>query len=480
HFAEHLGRCIYDGFWVAEDASIPNQDRIRLDVVAALKELDIPNLRWPGGCFADEYHWQDGIGPPEARPTMINTNWGGVTEDNSFGTHEFLQLCQLLGAEPVICGNLGSGTVQEMSQWVEYLNSNNLSPMTKLRKKNGQEEPFKVKYFGVGNENWGCGGQMTAEFYTHQMRRYSTFLKNYGPNELYRIACGASRANYGWTETVMRDGRPGKKGGFQGLSLHYYTTRVRAEGGRNRGDALEFDEFEWHQTFAKTLVMDELIQKHGAIMDQYDPEQKIGLIVDEWGTWWEASPGTNPRFLYQQNTIRDALVAGLNLDIFNNHCDRVHMANLAQTVNVLQAMVLTQGEQMVKTPSFYVFKMYKVHHDATLIPHRINSNPYTYQDQVIEAVHTSCSLDDQDKFHVTLTNLHPSNPQTVRCSFDQLEDLRGLRGEVITATALNAFNDFGQPEQVNIQTFSDFEVENNQVEVVLPPRSLVMIELMEN
>ena len=307
HFAEHLGRCIYEGIWVGENSSIPNIKGFRSDVIEALKKIKIPVLRWPGGCFADEYHWTDGIGPKEARPCMVNTHWGGVIENNHFGTHEFLEFCELIGAEPYICGNVGSGTVREMQQWVEYITFDGKSPMTELRKANGRSEPWRLKYFGVGNENWGCGGNMRAEYYADQYRRYATYVRNFGDNKVYKIAGGASVDDYHWTEVLMREA--GKQ--MDGLSLHYYT-RVSKDWSI-QGSATEFEEDEWFSVMQNALYMEELVTKHSNIMDKYDPEKKVGLIVDEWGTWFAVEPGTNPGFLYQQNTLRDALVAGIHL-----------------------------------------------------------------------------------------------------------------------------------------------------------------------
>src|ERR1051325_10248290 len=220
-FSEHLGHCVYEGLWVGEESSIPNTRGIRNDVVAALKRIKVPVLRWPGGCFADEYHWADGIGPRDQRPSMINTHWGGVTENNHFGTHEFLELCQQLGCEPYICGNLGSGTVQEMQQWVEYLTFDGVSPMADLRRSNGREQPWHVRFWGVGNENWGCGGNMTAEQYALEYRRYQTYARDFGDNQLYKIACGPRNDDYHWTETLMKNGR-NMRGQFlmHGLGLH--------------------------------------------------------------------------------------------------------------------------------------------------------------------------------------------------------------------------------------------------------------------
>ncbi len=472
HFSEHLGNCIYGGYWVGEDSKIPNTAGIRNDVVSALKEIGIPNLRWPGGCFADEYHWMDGIGPRNERPTMINTHWGGVTENNHFGTHEFLELCNQLDCEPVICGNLGSGTVQEMSQWVEYLNSSNISPMTDLRKANGREEPWGVKYWGVGNESWGCGGSMTAEYYANEMRRYSTFTKNYGNNRLYKVACGPNVDDYHWMETLMRDGNPGQS--FQGISLHYYTI---CHDWSRKGSATQFDENEYFTTLKKTLFMDELLEKHITIMDKYDPRNRVGLIVDEWGNWFDVEPGTNPGFLFQQNTLRDAMVASVNLDLFNNHARRVKMANIAQTVNVLQAMILTKDDKMVKTPSFYVFKMYTVHHDATLLPSNVISDKYTLGHESIPALSASASKDASGKIHVTITNLDPSNSKEVTCDLRGTEKIAFVRGQVVTGEKINSYNDFGKAEEVSLKDFKDVKMNGTTAVVKIPAKSVVMIEL---
>lgn len=472
HFSEHLGRCIYGGYWVGEDSDIPNTAGLRNDVVGALKEIGIPNLRWPGGCFADEYHWMDGIGARNERPTMINTHWGGVTENNNFGTHEFLELCNQLDCEPVICGNLGSGTIQEMSQWVEYLNSNNVSPMTDLRKANGQEEPWGVKYWGVGNENWGCGGNMTAEYYANEMRRYGTFTKNYGENRLYKVAGGPNGADYHWMETLMKDGNPGRS--FQGISLHYYTI---CHDWNKKGSATVFDESEYFNTMKQTLFMDELLEKHIRIMDKYDPRNRVGLIVDEWGNWHDAEPGTNPGFLYQQNTLRDALVASVNLDLFNKYARRVKMTNIAQTVNVLQAMILTKDDQIVRTPSFYVFKMYKVHHDATLLPSDISTEKYSLGDESVPALSATASKDANGKIHVTITNLNPGKSLEVSCDLRGLEKVNFEKGSIVTGDKINSYNDFDKNEEISLSAFNDVKVTGNKVLVKIPSKSVVMIEL---
>jgi alpha-N-arabinofuranosidase len=477
HFAEHLGRCIYGGFWVGEDSHIPNTRGIRNDVVKALKEMNIPNLRWPGGCFADTYHWMDGIGPKSERGKTVNTSWGGVVEDNSFGTHEFMDLCEQIGAEPVICGNIGSGTVKEMADWVEYLTSDAGTPMAELRKKNGREKPWKVKYWGIGNETWGCGGIMSADFYSNELSRYSVFLKNYGDNVLYKIASGTYGEETEWTETLMKkwsetDGW--LQGYMSGYSLHHYTI---CHNWAQKGSATDFNEEEWFLSLSKTIVMDELIKKHSEIMDKYDPEKRIGLIVDEWGNWFDVEPGTNPAFLYQQNSLRDAMVAALNFDIFNKHCDRVKMANIAQTINVLQSVILTKDEQMVLTPTYYAFKMYKVHHDANLLPVDISCEDYTMGDESIKSISSSASVDSNGLMHITLTNVNPNKTAKVKIELTGSEQKSFSYGEIITAERINSYNNFGKDEEVTLKEFDNVDISGKTIDIELPAKSIVMIEL---
>lgn len=476
HFSEHLGRCIYGGLWVGENSPIPNTRGIRKDVADALYQLGIPNLRWPGGCFADEYHWKNGIGPKENRASMVNTNWGGVTEDNSFGTHEFMELCEQIKCEPVITGNLGSGSVEEMSQWVEYLNSDNISPVTDMRKKNGRESPWNVKYWSLGNEAWGCGGNMEPDYYFNEAIRYATFCKDYNGKRLYKIACGPSEADYRWTETFMRMWAAKSdwlQASINGLSLHYYTICHTWE---KKGSATQFTEKELAQTLYNTLRMEELIKKHAAIMDKYDPKKKMGLIVDEWGNWFDVEPGSNPGFLFQQNTLRDALVAGINLNIFNNYCDRVKMANLAQAVNVLQSVVLTRDEELVLTPTYFVFKMFKPHQEAVKLPITLNAANYTCDTLTMPAVSASASRDSLGKIHISLVNLDPNNVQLITVSIPGFHPAQ-ISGEIITADSVQAYNDFGKKESVRIAPFSGAEMVKNILEVHLPAKSVVMLEL---
>ena len=476
HFSEHLGRCIYEGLFVGENSDIPNTNGIRNDVVEALREMKIPVLRWPGGCFADEYHWKDGIGPKENRKKMINTNWGGVVEDNSFGTDEFMELCRQLGCKPYINGNLGSGTVQEMSEWVEYMTFEGCSPMSNLRAENGHKEPYRVNYFAVGNENWGCGGNMLPEYYASLYRRYQTYLHNYNPQKpLFKIACGPNGDDYEWTDVVMKNcfKAPSNVHGFMdGLSLHYYTVPFDWE---HKGSACEFDEEAWYQTLKKTLYMEDLITHHTAIMDKYDKEHKVGLVVDEWGTWYDVEEGTNPGFLYQQNTIRDALVAGINLNIFNKHCDRVAMANIAQLVNVLQSVILTDGEKMIKTPTYHVFKMYSAHQDATLLSSCIETEEIGTDDNKVPNLTESVSMDKDGKIIITLTNLSCKDDFEIKTSLVDT-DIKKVEGTIVSGK-MHDHNTFESPEVVTTESFNDVKAEGSFMTFKIPACSVLKLEV---
>jgi alpha-L-arabinofuranosidase len=470
HFSEHLGRCIYDGFWVSDTMNVPKKGRIRLDIVEALKRIQIPNLRWPGGCFADEYHWRDGVGPQSQRPKMVNTNWGGVVEDNSFGTNEFLELCSLLGCEPYISANVGSGTVEEMSKWVEYLNFDGESPMANERKQNGHPKPYNVHFWGIGNEAWGCGGEMTPEFYADQFRRYASYAKNFPNARLRKVASGANSGDYHWTETLMKNIPLNM---MWGTGLHYYTVPTGNWG--HKGSATKFDEKEYFSTMKNCLRMEEFVTKHSAIMDKYDSAKRVALAVDEWGIWTDVEPGTNPAFLYQQNSLRDALVAATNLNIFNNHADRVRLANLAQTVNVLQSLVLTKGPKMLLTPTYWVFDLYKVHQEAKLIPIQFNSPDYTSGSDKIPALNISASKDSLGTVHISLVNLDPAKNISIQTSIDG--NWKSVTGKILTSTNLTDINTFEQPNKVVETDFKGAKLTGNKISVDLPAKSIVVLEL---
>ncbi|MFI0429586.1 alpha-N-arabinofuranosidase [Mariniflexile sp. HMF6888] len=469
HFAEHLGRCIYDGFFVGDTSKIANTNGVRNDIVEALKKLQIPNLRWPGGCFADTYHWKDGVGPLDQRPTIVNTWWGGVTEDNSFGTHDFLNMCELLETEPYLSGNVGSGTVQELADWVQYTNFGGKSPMSDLRKENGRKEPWKVKYWGIGNEAWGCGGNMTADYYANEYRKYATFISDWeNTGRIVRIASGASSNDYNWTETLMKNIPINMLGG---LALHHYSVIDW----NKKGDAVSFTEEQYFKTMTEALKMEELVTQHAAIMDTYDPNKKVDLVVDEWGGWYEVEKGTNPGFLYQQNTMRDAVLAGATLNIFNNHADRVRMANLAQCVNVLQAVILTKEAKMILTPTYHIMEMYKVHQDAKLLPIAFESPLYTFNNESLPAISVSASKDNNGLVHVSMVNVDSKKENKIEIDLNELA-VKNITAKVLTSKTLQDHNSFDNPTKIQPTNYKGFEVKKGKLTVTIPPFSIVMIE----
>ena len=467
HFSEHLGRCIYGGFFVGEGSAIPNNKGIRTDVVNALRHIKVPNLRWPGGCFADEYHWKDGLGPKENRKRMVNTHWGGVVEDNSFGTHEFMELCSQVGCEPYINGNVGSGTVQEMQEWIEYITFGGESPMTALRAENGRKEPWSLKFFGIGNENWGCGGNMKPEYYADVYRRYQTYVRNFGDNKIYKIACGPSDDNYHWTKVMMEKARCY----MDALTMHYYT--VTTGNWQDKGNAIGFTKEEFYQTLHRALKMNEFVDNHSRIMDYYDPDSKIALIVDEWGTWHNVEEGTNPGFLYQQNTMRDALAAALTLNIFNRHSRRVVMANLAQTINVLQSIILTNDSKMILTPTYHVFDLYKGHMDATLLECYVECAEIGNEAALVPHLDVTASQDDSGTIHITISNQSADDAVEIDCYVSGKQNA-GFAARILSGK-MDSRNDFTSPDEVRVETYDDITAANESCRFVIPACSVMEI-----
>jgi alpha-N-arabinofuranosidase len=471
HFAEHLGHCIYDGIYVGDtNKVIPNTEGVRNDIIAALIKLKVPVLRWPGGCFADTYHWKDGVGPRKQRPTMINKWWGGVTEDNSFGTHDFLNMCERIGAAPYLAGNVGSGSVQELSQWVEYVNGEGISPMSSLRKTNGRDKSWHVKYFGVGNEAWGCGGNMTPEYYSNIYRQYATFMSDWNNNEhLFRVASGSNADDYHWTEVMMRDI---PRGLIEGVSLHYYSVISW----NAKGPATGFSRQQYFATMKQALRMEELVSKHEAVMDKYDSLKKMALVVDEWGGWYDTEPGTNPAFLFQQNTMRDAVIAGVTLNIFNNHCERVRMANLAQIVNVLQSVILTNKQKIILTPTYHVMEMYNVHQDATMIPVSLKNVLYREGSDSLPAISASASRNQQGIVHISLVNIDPERTNKVNVVLEGVA-LKLESGKILQSANIQDFNSFEMADKITPATFHGATLKENELQVFLPPASVILLTL---
>ena len=471
HFAEHLGHCIYDGIYVGDSNKIiPNTEGVRNDIIDALKKLKIPNLRWPGGCFADTYHWKDGIGPKDQRPSMINKWWGGVTEDNSFGTNDFLNMCERIGAAPYLAGNVGSGTVQEFSQWIEYVNGEGFSPMTSWRKSNGRDKAWNVQYFGIGNEAWGCGGNMTPEYYSNIYRQYATFISSWNNSgHLFRVASGANGDDFHWTEVMMRDI---PRNLIEGVSLHYYSVIDW----NAKGPATGFSRQQYFTTLQRALRMEELVSKHVSIMDKYDPEKKTALVVDEWGGWYDVEKGTNPGFLFQQNTMRDAMLAGVTLNIFNNHCDRVRMANLAQMVNVLQAVILTNNEKIILTPTYHVMEMYNVHQDAIMIPLELKNIFYKEGNDSLPAISVSASRNQQGLMHISLVNIDPEKTNKVHIQMEG-PGLKLDNGRILQSASIQDFNNSQEPEKVTPRPFTGVVIKGNEWLITLPAASVVVLAL---
>ncbi len=467
-FAEHLGNGIYGGLWVGNDAKIPNTRGFRNDVVGALKRLGVPVIRWPGGCFADEYHWREGIGPRAKRPVKINTHWGGVTEPNTVGTHEFMDLAQQIGAEAYVAGNVGAGEPREMAEWVEYMTAP-AGSLADERRKNGRAEPWKVPFFGVGNELWGCGGNMRAEYAADLTRRYATFVKAPQGTRVLKIAAGANVDDYNWTETMMKVAA----GQIDALSLHYYTIPGSWP---PRASATQFDEAGWAETLAGAWRMDELIARHAAIMDRYDPAKRLFLAVDEWGTWFAGDPGTNPGFLRQQNTLRDALVTAIHLNVFAKHADRVKMTAIAQMVNVLQAMILTDGPRMVLTPTYHVFEMYRPYMDGTVLPIEISGGWYNKDQWTMPAVSASAVRGKDGAVHVGLANADPNRARTVTVTLRGVT-ANAVTGRVLTAPTMQALNSFATAEAVAPAAFTGASLAGETLTVALPAKAVVMLEL---
>jgi len=480
-FAEHLGHGIYEGIWVGPDSKIPNTRGIRNDVVTALKALHVPNVRWPGGCFADEYHWRNGVGPSDKRTVTLNPNWGGVIEPNTFGTHEFMDFLDQIGAEAYLSVNVGSGTPREAADWLEYMTTALPTTLEKERATNGHPAPYNVAYLGIGNESWDCGGNMTPEYYLSQLKIYSRFVRNYNPaqqqgdQQMLKIAVGPGGGEaewLNWTETIMKAYQNHHwSWDMNGLSMHFYSVIKWPPAYASVG----FTDAEYSQILNKTLEMDDLIRQHSAIMDKYDPEKKVALVVDEWGAWYAPLPGSNPGFLVQQNSLRDAILASLNLNIFARHADRVRMANIAQMVNVLQAMIITDQEKMVLTPTYYVFKMYVPFQNATFIPVTFNAGTYTNGNITLPRVDAIAARDAKGKLWLAVTNLDPERPVEVDASVIGL-NARLLVGETLTAPKVDSVNIFAAPNTV-IPNPVSVKMLGGKLPLNLPPKSVTVVSV---
>lgn len=467
HFLEHLGRAVYDGVWVGPDSAIPNQDGLRSDVLAALKALEIPVIRWPGGCYADEYHWQTGIGPRDERPVTINMSWGGVEESNAFGTHEFFALVEAIGADAYVAGNLGTGSPREMVEWLEYMTSTTRSTLAEQRRANGRDEPFRVPFFGVGNESWGCGGSMTPEYYSDLYKQTAEFLGVRG-ERLFRIASGGYDARTDWTTVLAQI-----DSNIDGISHHYYTTPSGVWA--RKGNATGFPEEQWISTLWRALRVDDHISAQEAVLAVHDPEARIGIYLDEWGTWYDPTPGASA--LYQQNTLRDAMVAALHFHVFHRHAERLRMANIAQTVNVLQAMILTDGDRMLLTPTYHVFRMYIPFQDATFLPVRLDGVPrYELGEYSVPAVSVTAARGTDGRLYASVVNVDPREAAEVTLSLASGR-VRNASGQILTGPEMDTHNTFAAPDTLEPQPFDGYRADGNALELRLPPKSIVLLAM---
>ncbi len=479
-FAEHLGHGIYEGIWVGPDSTIPNTRGIRNDVVEALKAIRVPNIRWPGGCFADEYHWRNGIGPTDKRAVTLNPNWGGVIEPNAFGTHEFMDFLEQIGAEAYLSVNVGSGTPREAAEWLEYLTTAQPTTLAKERATNGHSAPYKVAFLGIGNESWDCGGNMSPDYYLSQLKIYSRFVRNFNPaqqdkQQMLKIAVGPGGGEPRWTEwtdTVMKAYQKHTwSWDIDGLSMHAYTIVKWPPSYASVG----FGETEYAQILKSTLEMDDLINKHSAIMDKYDPEKKVALVVDEWGAWYAPLPGSNPGFLVQQNSLRDAILAALNINIFARHADRVRVANIAQMANVLQAMVLTDKAHMVLTPTYYIFKMYVPFQDSTFVPVTFQAGNYTHGEINLPRVDAIAAKDKAGKLWLALINVDPNQATEIEVGLTGL-NAKSVAGETLTAPKVDSVNTFEASSTVVPKPFSA-KIAGGKLSAKLEPKSVTVISV---
>ena len=477
-FAENLGHGLYDGIWVGPDSPIPNTRGIRNDVVTALRALRVPNVRWPGGCFADEYHWRNGIGPAGQRPATINAAWGDVVDTNSFGTHEFMDFIKQIGSQAYVSVNVGSGTPREAADWLEYMTAAQATTLAKERAANGHRDPYEVGFLGIGNESWGCGGNMTADYYLSQLKIYSHFVRNDNPgqqgaNHMLKIAVGPGVPETTWTETIMKAWQEHDwSWDIDGLSVHSYTV---PNGWPPSTPSTDFGIEDYAKTLKSTLFMDEFLRRQESVMDKYDPQKKVALVVDEWGAWHKPLPGTNAHFLVQQNSLRDAILASLNLNIFARHADRVRMANIAQMVNVLQSMILTDKEKMVLTPTYYVYKMYVPFQDATFLPVTFEAGTYRQGTIELPRVDALAARDSSGKLWLEITNLDPEKPLDVDGEISGAT-IKVPKAETLTASAVDSVNTFAAPDTVTPKPISA-KVEGGKLALTVGPKSVTVISL---
>ncbi|WP_428312875.1 alpha-N-arabinofuranosidase [Hydrocarboniphaga sp.] len=458
-FVEQLGTGVYGGLWVGPESTIPNTRGWRNDVVEALRRVGVPVMRWPGGCFADDYDWRDGIGDPAKRPARTNKWWGGL-ESNRVGTHEFMDLAEMLGSEVYLAGNMGSMPPRAMAEWLEYMTADGKSALAEERRRNGRDRPWAVKYMGIGNESWGCGGNMRPEYQSDLHNQYATFLRG----SALRVASGEGETNDHLVEVLMERSGPH----MDAFTLHYYTL---PGDWKNKGEALGFDAHAWAKTLKTAMGIEPRIAAVSRIMDKYDKDKRIALYVDEWGTWYDTPAGASA--LWQQNSLRDAIVAALSFNVFHRHTERVKMTNIAQMVNVLQAMVLTDGTRMLLTPTYHVFDLYKPFRGATPLEATVEGPHWQQDDIVLPAVDVSAARAADGSILLALVNLDPERPARVATN---LKVKAPVRGRILTAAAMDAHNTFAATGTLVPAPYFA-KPAKAALTLELPPKSIVVVEI---
>lgn len=454
HFTEHLGGCIYDGIWVGENSKITNVGGIRKELIDNLKRLKPPMIRWPGGCFADSYNWRDGVGPRAERPKRTNF-WANTPylqnapdgpqkyEPNAFGTNEFAHFCKAVGAEPYFAANVRSLKAFDFYEWIEYCNSPaGTTSGAELRAKGGAREPFNVKYWGVGNESWGCGGGFTGDEYAVEFRRFVEWVPEFGL-DLHFIASGPNVADYAWTRTFFQKLTEKGKGPLRnvfGTALHYYC------GTTGNGESTSFDEAGWYELLHKATYMEQLVNNHWAIMGEVDTQHRVKLVVDEWGAWHHTDPSINPSYLWAYYpTLRDALVSGITLDIFNRHADKVTMASAAQLINNIHTSFLAVGDRFTVTPVFHVFEMYAPHQGGQAVRAEFSASPVSASTAgaKLSGLTGSCSVKSKQAI-LTVVNPDLKNAQDTEIVM-RGASIQSAKAIVLTASDMRAHNTLDQP-----------------------------------
>jgi len=495
HFTENLSGVFYDGIWVGEKSKVPNINGLRSELIEHMRKIKAPVIRFPGGCFADSYDWRDGIGPAEKRPRRTNF-WKGVESEkspashkydpNAVGTNEFVHFCKLIGAEPYLAANVRSLPASAFYQWVEYCNSPaGSTTLAETRTAAGFAEPFRVKYWGVGNESWGCGGDFTPEEYAVEFRRYTSWLPTYG-DELKLVASGPNTDEWSWTreflKEVLRKG-PGQLHRIYGMALHHYAWNLSRgktqDWDAGKGDALKFENVDWFELLREGERMEGLITGHWQVMSEFDREHRIKLIVDEWGPWYRPGSEMTPGDALEQTpTLRDAIFSGMTVDIFNRHPEKVAMANCAQLVNCLNSLYLAHEDKFVITPVGRVFELYASHQGGESL-RTVFSAPNLHYDRdgkstLYWGMKGSASVHGKE---LTITAVNPSPSET------RLTEI-GLHGATansasmsfITHSDIHAHNTFQQRDVVVPQT-KTLTLNAGGLVVELPPASVIALKI---